>query len=94
MAGRRPAEPLKPFEIDYLIRLGGQIRKLRQEQHLGLEELADRAGLHRTHLWKIEKGQLNAGVISLTRLARVLNLTPAMLLPPFKGDDSPSGEEP
>lgn len=92
MAGRRPAEPLDPLEVHYLIRLGAQIRRIRQEHHLGLEELADRAGLHRTHLWKIEKGQLNAGIISLARLARVLDLTPALLLPPFEDDTIPNKE--
>lgn len=85
MSGQRRSQSLHPSEAHYLETLGARIRELRQQRQLGLEELADRAGLHRTHLWKIEKGQLNAGVISYVRLARQLELSVGDLLPPFEG---------
>lgn len=90
MAGQRRAQSLHPLETRYLEALGARIRALRQERHLGLEELADRSGLHRTHLWKIEKGLLNAGVISYVRLAQQLDLPLGDLLPPHETLDSTS----
>jgi len=84
---RRPQE-FTPQETQYLIDLGAHIRALRQERQLGLEELADQAGIHRTHLWKIEKGQLNAGIVNYLRLANQLGLTPSALFPDLSPDST------
>ena len=81
MSANRRSPSLSSLEAQYLERVGAHIRALRQERGLGLEELADRSGLHRTHLWKIEKGQLNAGVISYVRLAIQLEVTLGELFP-------------
>lgn len=75
---------LQNSEQRYLEALGHRIRELRRQKHLGLQELADRAGLHRTHLWKLEKGTLNPGIISYLRLAQVLELPLSALLPTFE----------
>lgn len=65
----------------YLTLLGARIRTERQARKLGLDSLADQAGLHRTHLWKIEKGQLNAGLLSYARIAESLGTGLGTLLP-------------
>ncbi len=83
MSVKRRSSALSIQEVQYLERLGAHIRALRQAHELGLDELADRAGLHRTHLWKIEKGQLNAGAISYVRLASQLGVAPGELFPAF-----------
>lgn len=81
MSRRRQPQEFTSQEIQYLVDLGAHVRALRLERQLGLEELADQAGIHRTHLWKIEKGQLNAGVINYLRLAKRLGLAPGALFP-------------
>ncbi|GHF58659.1 transcriptional regulator with XRE-family HTH domain [Deinococcus metalli] len=75
MPRQRRAQTIDDSEAQHLAALGARIRLLRQQRDLGLEELAARAGLHRTHLWKIEKGKLNAGIISYMRIARELQMT-------------------
>lgn len=77
---------LQSSEQRYLEALGHRIRELRKQRRLGLQELADRAGLHRTHLWKLEKGTLNPGIISYLRLAQVLELPLSALLPTFESE--------
>lgn len=81
MAPQRRPQALSTQELDYLKLTGSHIRALRRDRKMGLEELADRAGIHRTHLWKIEKGQLNAGAVSYLRLAVQLGLPLAALFP-------------
>lgn len=88
--GRRPSEP-SASDAAYLQALGVRIRECRRATGLGLEELADRAGLHRTHLWKIEMGRLNAGVLSYVRLAQALAVPLGTLL--SEEDQQPGGVE-
>lgn len=82
----RRSQALSAEETQYLVTLGIHLRRLRVERGLGLEELADRAGIHRTHLWKIEMGRLNAGTVSFMRLARHLGVSPGDLFPAFEED--------
>ncbi len=85
---------LQNSEQRYLEALGHRIRELRTQRHLGLQELADRARLHRTHLWKLEKGTLNPGIISYLRLSQVLGVSLSALLPTFEleGTDGDHGQ--
>lgn len=66
-----------------LQRLGAQIRVERERLGLSQEALADRAGLHRTYLGGIERGERNIGVLNLLCIARALGISPAQLLRPF-----------
>lgn len=81
MAAKRRTQEISVEERDYLSQLGTNIRKLRLERNFGVEELADLSGVHRTHLWKIEKGQLSAGAVTYLRLATQLGLAPGALFP-------------
>ncbi len=63
-----------------LKRLGRQLRELRQQAKLSQEELADLAGLHRTYLGGIERGERNVGVLNLIQIARALRVPVAELL--------------
>ncbi|UQN08448.1 helix-turn-helix domain-containing protein [Deinococcus sp. QL22] len=74
-------DPTLSLEEAYLQQLGLRIRAQRQDQKIGLEGLADTVGIHRTHLWKIEKGQLNAGIYTYERIARALGSRLQELLP-------------
>lgn len=56
-------------------RFGKAIRHKRSEMHISQEELADRAGLHRTYISDIERGARNPSLESIERLAEALELS-------------------
>jgi transcriptional regulator with XRE-family HTH domain len=58
---------------------GNRVRELRQVADMSQEELADRAGLHRTYVGGIERGERNVGVLNILRLARALRVRPSDL---------------
>ncbi|MBO9494780.1 helix-turn-helix transcriptional regulator [Thalassotalea sp. G20_0] len=53
---------------------GNRLRELRQEQCLTQEELSHRAGLNRTYIGDIERGEKNLTLASIEKLARVLGV--------------------
>lgn len=58
-----------------LIRYGQVVRKIRLEQGISQEELADRCGLHRTYISDIELGKRNLSLENIERIAISLNKT-------------------
>ncbi|WP_069384155.1 helix-turn-helix domain-containing protein [Halomonas caseinilytica] len=62
------------------------IRRLRQEAGLSQEELANRAGLHRTYISSIECGQRNVSLDNIFALARALDVPASLLLEEKQGD--------
>ena len=60
--------------------LGQQVRDLRVAKGLSQEKLAELAKLHRNYVGSIERGQKNAGVVSIVRLAHALSERPSRLL--------------
>jgi len=54
--------------------LGSRIRQLREGCGISQEEFADRCGIHRTHLSKIERGKISPAVGTLAQIARTLNI--------------------
>lgn len=60
--------------------LGEHIRTLRKQAGWSQEELADVAGLHRTYVGAIERGERNVSLINIVQLARALRVKPADLL--------------
>lgn len=63
-----------------LQRFGIRVRLERERAGITQESLADLAGLHRTYLGGVERGERNIGLLNMVRLAKALNLTPAILL--------------
>ncbi|HEY9773948.1 MAG TPA: helix-turn-helix transcriptional regulator [Planktothrix sp.] len=61
-------------ESDLLTELGEVVRKRRLALDLSQEELAERAGVHRTYLSDIERGARNITITVLTRLADALEV--------------------
>jgi XRE family transcriptional regulator, regulator of sulfur utilization len=55
-------------------KFGKRIRGLRQQKGWSQEELADKAGLHRTYIGAIERGEQNVSIDNLERLAKVFGL--------------------
>jgi transcriptional regulator with XRE-family HTH domain len=69
--------------------VGANVRIWRGRIGLSQEELAFRAKLHRTYVSGVERGIRNPTVVILGRLAKALNVEPAVLLAQ-KAGDSPS----
>ena len=63
--------------------LAFNLKRLRTSVGLSQEELADRAGLHRTYISSIERSQRNVALENIFRIADALGTTPAELLKPI-----------
>lgn len=63
------------------------LRLLRQRASPSQEELAHRAGLHRTYVGSVERCERNITLKNVERLARALNVDPAILLSPIKDNE-------
>jgi transcriptional regulator with XRE-family HTH domain len=60
--------------------LGQAVRRLRQDHHLTIEDLAFAAGVHRTYLSSIERGERNPSLQTLCGLADALDVSvPALV---------------
>jgi transcriptional regulator with XRE-family HTH domain len=56
------------------------VRSLRKAAELSQEELAHEAGLDRTYISQVERGQRNVTIIVLAKIADALKVTPDRLL--------------
>ena len=59
---------------------GKIIARLRQSAGISQEELADRAGIHRTYVSQIERGLKSPTIVMLLRLSKALNSAPSKLI--------------
>ncbi|RYY95459.1 MAG: XRE family transcriptional regulator [Alphaproteobacteria bacterium] len=66
--------------MDVRRRVGVNMRRAREAQEISQEELADRAGIHRTYVSGVERGVRNPTVIVLERLAKALKVKTSSLL--------------
>ena len=67
-----------------LQRFGVRVRMERERIGISQEELADRAGMHRTYVGSVERGERNIGLLNVIRIARALAIAPAILLKDFQ----------
>lgn len=71
---------------DPRIAFGENVRRIRLRNKISQEELAARAGLDRSYVGQVERGETNISLLNLIRLATGLNVKPEYLL---KGISSP-----
>ena len=57
-----------------MIALGDAIRGARAERGLSQEALADAAGIDRSHMGKIERGERNVTVLNIKRIGGALGI--------------------
>jgi len=57
-----------------LKRFGDEVRRLRKAKKWSQEELARKAGLHRTYIGSIERSERNVSLLNIERIARALNI--------------------
>jgi transcriptional regulator with XRE-family HTH domain len=61
-------------DADIRVRFGRRLRQLREQRGLSQEELAFRAGLHRTYVSSAERGQRNVSLVNIEKLALALGV--------------------
>ncbi|MBI2356131.1 MAG: helix-turn-helix transcriptional regulator [Candidatus Doudnabacteria bacterium] len=61
--------------------LGQRIKELRLKAQYSQEELAAKAGLHRTYMSDIERGERNVSVENIEKIAKALGVKSSDLLP-------------
>ena len=74
MADQRRAGPETGRRV-----FGERVRALRQERGLSQERLAELAGVHRTYLSSLERGERNVGLDNINAIAEALGVPPADL---------------
>ena len=74
------AKPSEKFAGDpVLVAIGAAIRRARKEVGLSQETLAVDAGLDRSYMGGIERGEHNFAVMTVTKIADALNMAPSKL---------------
>jgi transcriptional regulator with XRE-family HTH domain len=68
------------FMKNYKLILGKNIKKIRTEQKLSQEKLAQIASLHRTYISSIECGERNVSLENILHIAKALNVSICKLL--------------
>lgn len=57
------------------IDFGRAVKSIRREKGFSQEELAERAGLHRTYIGMIERGEKNLTLENIGKIAKSLNIS-------------------
>jgi len=58
--------------LDFRIRFGRAIRRVRDQQRINQEAAAERCGLHRTYYSGVERGIRNVSLVNIEKLAKGL----------------------
>jgi len=63
------------------VRFGERVRELRQAKGISQEALADGAGIHRTYLSSVERGERNISLVNIDKLAAALGVSLPEIMP-------------
>ena len=63
-----------------LVEIGSRLQKLRRQKGISQEALANLAGLHRTYLGMVERGERNVTVVNLLRITTAIDVSPGAVL--------------
>jgi len=62
------------MQIEILIYFGAKVRELRKTNGISQEELAFKAGLHRTYIGMIERAEKNITLKNIEKIANALDV--------------------
>ena len=62
------------MKSNILKQFGDTVKALRRAKRWSQEELANKAGLHRTYIGSIERSERNVSLINIERIANALNV--------------------
>lgn len=65
----------EPEDVSLVQRFGDVVRQQRETSGISQEDLADRAGLHRTYISLIERGLRTSSITTVQRLAAALGVS-------------------
>lgn len=71
---------VKPHECALVAVFAANVRHRRLELGLSQEELAELAGVHRTYVGMLERGEKNVTIYNIERIAIALRVEPSALL--------------
>jgi transcriptional regulator with XRE-family HTH domain len=96
LLNRQSQHPKSARHDALLQRLGTTIRTYRQQKRLSLETLKELTNLSPSYLAQIERGERNATVLSLIRIADALDIPYTDLLEPLNAfrPSSPQADHP
>lgn len=63
-----------------LVQFGMNVRILREAKNISQEKLAELAGMHRTYLGGIERGERNLSLLNMVKLSKALDVSLAELV--------------
>ena len=63
------------MQRDILVKFGQKVRREREEKGLSQEELASRAGVHRTYIGMIERAEKNITLANIEKVCKALGLS-------------------
>lgn len=66
---------------DVQVRFGERLREIRRKKGISQEKLAGLAGLHRTYVSGVERGERNISLVNIERLAIALDVAMSDLMP-------------
>ncbi|WP_046481803.1 helix-turn-helix domain-containing protein [Pseudomonas veronii] len=71
---------IKPQDCLLVTIFATNVRRRRLELDFSQEELAERAGVHRTYVGMLERGEKNVTIYNIDRIAGALEVEPYVLL--------------
>jgi transcriptional regulator with XRE-family HTH domain len=79
---------IKPHDCPLVAVFASNVRRLRLERGYSQEELAERAGVHRTYVGMLERSEKNVTIYNIERIADALEVAPEMLLRKLEKPDT------
>lgn len=74
-----------PSPDELRARVAQRIREVAKRKKITLTRLADEAGMSRSHLWIVLRGESAASLDVLAKLAAALDVDPSALVRPYRG---------
>lgn len=65
---------LSTMKREILVKFGNKVRERRRTLNLSQEELASRAGVHRTYIGMIERAEKNITLENIQKIAKALEI--------------------